>query len=98
VPVVKVLQPDGRLIDHPLDCSASCSTAFNAVEFPLRRRGQIRDFRLGDAKCFLMKGRDVIDAVVAMIRDTPDILFCTRPECRCCAEGRRYLRGPAYAD
>lgn len=91
LPVVKILMPDGKLIDHQLDCSASCSMAFNAAEYPMRCNNMIIDLVLGDALCFLMKGRDVIDAVVGMIRDKPDALLCSRPNCRPCSMARRYI-------
>lgn len=92
LPTVKMRLPDGRFVEHQLDCTSSCSHAFNAVEFPLRCRNGIIDFNLGNALCFLMKGQEVIDTVVAMIRERPDILFCHNLDCRCCTEGRKYLQ------
>lgn len=90
LPIVNMLMPDGRVIPHQLDCSASCSMAFNAIEYPMRRKNLITDLTLGEALCFLMKGRDVIDTVVEMISKEPDALLCNRPTCRPCLMGRRY--------
>ena len=91
LPIVKILQPEGKVIAHQLDCSASCSMAFNAVEYPMRRKNMITDLTLGEALCFLMKGRDVIEAVVGMIGEQPDALLCNRPNCRPCSMARRYI-------
>jgi hypothetical protein len=91
LPIVKLLRADGQIIDHQLDCSASCSMAFNAVEYPMRRKNMITDLILGEALCFLMKGKDVIDAVVEMIGEEPDALLCNRPNCRPCSMARRHV-------
>jgi len=91
LPTVKLRLGDGEIIDHQLDCSASCSMAFNAVEYPMRRKNMITDLILGEALCFLMKGKDVIDAVVEMIGEEPDALLCNRPNCRPCSMARRYV-------
>ena len=91
LPIARVLISDGQVIDHPLDCSSSCSMAFNSVEYPLRRKGMIIDLSLGQALCFLMRGKDVIETVVEMIRDGPEVLFCNRETCRPCYLGRKYI-------
>lgn len=90
--VVKVKCPkDGKIVDVPLDCSSSCSMAFNLVEFTMRQRNAIRDVGLGNALCYLMRGKDVIDAVVQMIRRQGDVLFCNRATCRPCRLGREQV-------
>ena len=93
LPIVRILLPDGKIIDHQLDCTASCSMAFNAAEYPMRRDDMIIDLILGEALCFLMKGKDVIKAVVGMIGEKPDALLCNRPICRPCSMARRHLLG-----
>jgi len=90
-PMVKMRLPDGQIIAHPLDCSASCSMAFNAAEYPMRCKNMITDLILGEALCFLMKGRDVINAVVEMIAEKPDALLCNPPNCRPCSMARRHV-------
>lgn len=94
-PVAQVRLPDGSLVPHVIDPSSSCSMAFNAIEFPLRRAGRITDFRIGPALCFLMKGRDIIDTAIDMIRLFPDALMCTRAACRPCRMARAHLAGHA---
>lgn len=91
LPIAKILMPDGAIVDYQLDCSASCSRAFNAVEYPLRRKNKIIDLTLGKALCFLMRGKDVIDTVVEMVRQQPDALFCNSSACRPCSMGRQHL-------
>jgi aminoglycoside 3-N-acetyltransferase len=91
LPVVKVRLPDGRIVEHTIDTSPSCSAAFAAVEHALRRRGRIRDARIGSCPLQLMAGRDVIECTRDIIRDKSDILLCTWPGCRPCAGARRNL-------
>jgi aminoglycoside 3-N-acetyltransferase len=90
-PRVRLRMPDGSVIEHPLDVSASCSFAFNAVDLPLRARGQVTDLVLGGAVSHLMSGRDVIDATVEVCRAHPDVLLCTRSVCRRCTMTRQRL-------
>jgi len=94
-PIAKVLLPEGRVVEHPLDASAGCSHAFNMVEYPLRERGLVRDLYIGHAPSSLMRGRDIIDTVVAMLKERPDALLCNRQTCRPCTLARRDLRGTA---
>lgn len=89
---VKVLTPDRGVIEHQLDTSPSCSSAFGAVECALRRHEEIRDCRIRGCKAQLMMGRDVIRRVVEMIEEKPDILLCRSPECVGCTGTRRNLR------
>ncbi len=91
LPIAKVRMPDGTIVHHQLDCTASCSAAFNAVDLPLRRRGQIVDLNIGLAACYLMRCRDVIDAVIELWREYPGVLGCTKPTCRPCTLGRKHL-------
>lgn len=91
-PVPRVLQPDGSVIEHPIDTTSSCSAAFNVVELPMRERGLVRDLRVGGAVSFLMRGRDVIETVVRLNREKPGILFCSRAGCRPCRLAREHLK------
>ena len=95
-PVCPVRMPDGTLTDCRLDTSASCSLAFNAVDHPLRSHGWIRDRALGAVGAFchiaVMRAQAVVDATSELVAQTPDILFCTRPDCARCQAGRAYAR------
>lgn len=89
----RVKMPDGSIYTHRIEPSASCSAAFNAVELPLRRAGQIRDFRIGLGPGMLMKGLAVIEAVTALLREEPTALFCNNPACKWCVGARRLAAG-----
>lgn len=91
LPVAPIRMPDGTIRQHRLDSSSSCSVSFNAMEHPLRRRNVVRDFRLGNALCFLMPCREVIAATVETIRENPFVLVCTNPACRPCRLRRNHL-------
>ncbi|MCD4698955.1 MAG: AAC(3) family N-acetyltransferase [Phycisphaerae bacterium] len=92
VPSIEVRLPDGSIITHPLDTSPSCSVAFGAIDYPLRRKGWLADGRVGGANLLLMRGSDVIETVCEMIKDKPDVLLCTRDDCRTCSKSRQSLR------
>lgn len=91
LPIAKLLMPDGKIFEHQLDASSSCSMAFNSVEYALRRKNMITDLQLGEALCFLMKGKNIVQVVVEMIRKTPDILLCNQRTCRPCFMSRRNM-------
>jgi aminoglycoside 3-N-acetyltransferase len=92
LPVIKVLMPDGTVIEHQLDTSPSCSSAFGAMDYPLRRRELLRDAKLNSSKLQLMRGKDVIDCAVEIIQEKPDVLLCASPACVPCTGARRNLK------
>ena len=92
LPYIKLLLPDGRVIEHLLDTSPSCSLGFGGVEYALRRHAEIRDGRLGSGRLQLMAGRDVIRRAVDMMGEKADVLLCTREGCKPCAGARKRLR------
>lgn len=92
LPIFDVLMPDGTIIAHKYDASPSCSAAFGAAEYALRRHGQIRDFRVRNGLIQLMLATDVIKRVGEMIAEQPDALLCTWPGCNPCTGARRNLR------
>lgn len=92
LPMFKIRTSDGSVIEHQHDTSGSCSTAFGAAECPLRQRDQIRDLRVGTSKWQLMLAQDVTDNVCEMIRQKPDVLLCTNPNCVPCTGARENLR------
>ncbi len=90
-PTSLMLLPDGRVINHTLDATPACSLAFNEIDGTLRDDNQITDLYLGAAPSFLMRGQDVIDAVVRLIRRRDTALLCNRPSCRPCSMARKHL-------
>lgn len=91
-PRFKTRLHDGRIVEHALDASGSCSLGFDAVSWPLRRDGRIRDVMIGAAVSHMMRGLDVIAATIELCRAYPDILFCTRIDCDRCMQGRALAR------
>ena len=92
LPTAKVLMPGGKIIEHPLDTSPSCSAAFNAVEYPLRQHNEINDLRIGSAKIQLVSGAAVVRRVGEMIDKKADILLCCWAGCKPCAGARKLLK------
>ncbi|NLX06684.1 MAG: AAC(3) family N-acetyltransferase [Phycisphaerae bacterium] len=92
LPTWTVRTPDGQIVEHRHDTSTTCSTGFGAAEYPMRQRGLIRDLRHGACKIQLMRAQDVIDSVVRVISEKPDILLCTWPGCVPCTRTRENLR------
>ena len=92
LPMINIRLPDGSIIRHPCDTSPSCSAAFGGMEGILRRKGQIRDVRIGRSKLQLMGGSQVIEGVREMIQEKPDVLLCTWPGCKPCSGARENLR------
>jgi hypothetical protein len=92
----RVRLPDGRLVEKRQDNSNSCSSGFNVLELPLRLRGQIRGFRLGRAPCLIMKGQDLIDRTVDLIRQYPDITRCMQAGCIHCRRWRERTGGDLH--
>ena len=85
MPIVKVRKPDGRMTEYQLDESPSCDSAFEVVALPLHTAGQITYGGLGECRIQLMDGKVVIEAVVKLIADQPDVLRCNNPRCDWCA-------------
>jgi len=70
-----------------------CSEAFGAVEGEVRRRGLIHDRMVGGSSMQLMRGAELIETVVDLLRDDPALLLCTSGACSRCPDARRMLAG-----
>jgi len=92
LPSAKVLMPDSTERVHQLDTSCSCSASFGGAELALRRDGLIRDARFGSCLTQIVDSRALIECVVRMMAEQPDVLLCTRPECEPCIGTRENLR------
>ncbi len=79
----------GELIMVDLHGEPGCSTAFGVVELPLREKGCIRDFKIGQTKCQLMKVADVTNTTVELLCRRGDILLCSNAGCNFCPSARR---------
>jgi hypothetical protein len=81
----------GEIVEIDLQDEPGCSTAFGVIELPLRQDGCIRDFKIGRAKCQLVRSQDVIDATVKLLGERPDALLCSNPRCYFCPHAREKL-------
>lgn len=84
LPGVGVLRPDGSVIEHRLDSSPSCSAAFEAVAWTLRKNGAIQDGRAADAMIQVMKGADVLEIIGQLLAAQPNALLCNNSDCATC--------------
>ena len=85
----KVRMPDGSFVDKQQDNSNSCSSGFNVLELPLRFHGKLRAFRLGRAASSIVRGGDLIDTTVELIRQYPEITRCMQTGCAHCDAWRQ---------
>jgi len=69
---------------------SGCSLAFNVLELPLRRHGQIVDFKVGEALCQLIPAKAIIECTFSLLREQEDILLCRYSGCFFCNNARRY--------
>jgi len=84
--------PDGAVVMKEYLEPPGCSGGFGLVEAPLRLKGLITDVSIGGAACQMMKGKRLIQTVVEMIAQQPDILLCHRPTCWGCSTRREHLQ------
>lgn len=85
--------PNGHVVPKAYSEPPGCSRGFGVVEGPLHEKGVVVDFFLGTARCQLMKGKALIDAVGQMIRHQPDVLLCPHADCWCCTTRRAFVLG-----
>ncbi len=68
--------PKRVILNHPergeievlITSMMGSTVAFSRMDEVLRERGQVIDGRIGEAACQMMKGQDLIDATVAILR------------------------------
>ena len=85
----KVRTPSGDLVELSLEDEPGCSTGFGVIEAPLRDKGLIQDFKIGHAKCQLIRGMDVIATTVEILKQRTDALLCANPRCYFCTQARK---------
>lgn len=86
-----ILRVNGEDRVIPLLERPGCSVGFGAIEGALRKRGAIRDGRLGDSHTQAMRGTDVIETAVELIRADPAALLCSDPTCHRCTTSRALI-------
>ena len=88
----KVRTRDGEIVTVDLHDEPGCSTGFGIIETPLRQKSLIRDFKIDRAKCQLVKGLDVIETTVEILKQRMDALLCANPRCLFCPRAREKVR------
>ena len=86
-----MLLPTGQQVWVPLPETPGDSEGFARIEPFLVERGLIRFGVIGRARCRLMLGQPLIEAVVDYLRRDPAGLLCERPDCAYCTWARKYL-------
>lgn len=65
-----------------------CSRGFRVVEPLLRQRGVLRDVQIGAAASQLLDLRELVDAMLELLRDDPGMLLCHTATCTICPKRR----------
>lgn len=76
-----------RQVFPPRDAPGD-SSRFGIVEERLRRRGQITDCRLGQARCLTFIAADALEAAIDILRENPAAFLCDNPRCPVCPQAR----------
>jgi len=92
-----VIMPDGQRVWVLLPETPGDSAGFHKIEPLLVERGLITFGLIGRARCRLMAGQPLIDAVVEFLCQDPGGLLCDRVDCTFCAWARQFLPNNAEA-
>jgi len=90
-PSARVKDVRGRPRSIALDNVPGCSRAFGAAQALAKKRGLLREGRLGQAACLWFDAQAVVDMAVAQVRRKPDFLLCPAGTCRDCDDRRAAL-------
>ena len=47
--------------------------------------------KIGDADCYLIKAKDIVDTTVSILEKKPDFFLCDNPTCQDCRERKQYF-------
>ena len=75
-PVATVLLPGGNIEERPIEIVPGCSRGFPKLEKPLRKRGLIRDGRIGKARVMLCEMQPLLNAAVELLKANPAGYLC----------------------
>jgi len=84
----KVIASNGQTLTVSITSMPGCSAGFGAVERAMRAANRIRYGLIGEARCQLMRGQDIIDQTIALLKDDSDALACDRTTCGTCIPTR----------
>ena len=85
--------PDGSSkVVQPRE-NPGCSVNFNIIEEPLNKNGMIRYGKMGKADSQIMRGIDVVNTVVELMKNDPTVLLCDIDWCPFCLRARELIKG-----
>ncbi len=90
-PHIARVRHNGYKKEISLAPSPGCSAGFEKIEPFLRNQGIIKDGTIGQAKCQLMKARDVVEATVELLSKNMEALLCDDESCYSCSEKRKAI-------
>jgi aminoglycoside 3-N-acetyltransferase len=82
---------DGTRFWAPIIDPPGCSEGFRQVESFLDERGVVGHDLIGRARCHMMRGQELIEAVAEFLRSDPGRLLCRRSFCRFCPSARELV-------
>jgi aminoglycoside 3-N-acetyltransferase len=74
-----------------------CSRGFRVVEEPLRRRGVLRDVKIGPAPSQLLECKALVETMRELLAEQPGMLLCETDSCVICPKRRAYLKDQTTA-
>jgi aminoglycoside 3-N-acetyltransferase len=90
-PRAKIVRGEETVREVQLKEQPGCSRAFGYMEAALRRKGAVRDGKVGMALVQWMSGQAVIDCTVQVLKEDPAALLCTDPGCYRCSRARERM-------
>lgn len=84
---------DGTREWRAIEKTTKCSDGFVKLGRALERANVIRRGRVGEAECQLLRSRDIVRVVCALLAREPEALLCDDPECVHCPASRSALAG-----
>jgi hypothetical protein len=88
-----VRQPDGGVKQVELTEFTGCSKGYGKAEPVLREAGVVKDGHIGPAAAQLMRGSDILQVLVPLLRADPGRLLCDKPTCNHCVPRKAFLAG-----
>jgi len=89
---------DGRPHEVTYDFFPGPHRDFIGLDKALRRRGVVRLGQIGPCVVRLMKAKDLVKAVMEMLREDPAAVLCKNPACEDCVRQRADLRRHRLAE
>ena len=88
-----IIERDNQSIEKIALCKklSGCSHGFGKVETLDRIINAQKEGYIGRARCKLIKGQEILDALVPVLREKPDFLLCSSKTCEGCSKRRKRL-------